>query len=186
MENPHLTQTNGHRGGGVRRMALRGTARFVGSLLLFLLINGWTSLPVISAENPKGAATVRQEIEEANAKLVEAYNRHDAAAVAALYTDDAKVLPPNNRMVSGKAAIQAFWKGAMEMGVRSVALKAVEVRSDGDLAYEVGSVTLNIKPPGGEARTQTDKYVIVWKRQADGSWKLAVDIWNSNPSTSAK
>ncbi|MFQ5962049.1 MAG: YybH family protein, partial [Candidatus Methylomirabilales bacterium] len=49
-----------------------------------------------------------------------------------------------------------------------------------DLAYEMGAYTLTIQPEGGQAQTDTGKYVVVWTRQADGSWKLAVDIWNSN------
>ena len=66
------------------------------------------------------------------------------------------------------------------MGVREVDLRTQDVESSGDLAYEIGSATLKIQPEGGSPTTDTVKYVVVWKRRAEGSWQLAVDIWNSN------
>ncbi len=123
---------------------------------------------------------VQQAIEETNTQFCEAVNRGDAAAVAALYAEDAKLLPPNTEMVSGRQAIQAFWEGALEMGVWDINLESVGVGYDGNLAYEIGAYTLNIQPEGGQAMTDTGKYVLVRKRQADGTWKMTADIWNSS------
>ncbi len=66
------------------------------------------------------------------------------------------------------------------MGVRELTLETVDVEYLGDVAYEVGAYTLKIEPEGGQAATDKGKYVVVWKRQADGRWKLQVDIWNTN------
>ena len=123
---------------------------------------------------------VQQAIEDTDARFVEAYNRGDVASVAALYTDDAVLLPPNSETLRGRQAIQEFWNGAWQMGVREVMLQTVSVEDSGHLAYEIGAYTLKIQPEGGEATTDKGKYVVIWKRQADGSWKLAVDIWNTN------
>lgn len=123
---------------------------------------------------------VRKAIEETNKQFVEAFDRRDAAAVAALYTEDAKLLPPNSGMVSGKQAIQAFWQRAMNMGIGNITLETMDIGYEGDLAYEIGAYTLNIQPEGGQATTDAGKYVVVRKRQSDGSWKWTVDIWNSN------
>jgi uncharacterized protein (TIGR02246 family) len=127
-----------------------------------------------------GAETVRQEIEQRNREFVAAFNRGDAAGVAAAYVTDARVLPPGGVMVSGRQAIQQFWQGVMGMGVREVDLRTQEVESSGDLAYEIGAATLKIQPEGGSPTTDTVKYVVAWKRQAGGAWQMAVDIWNSN------
>jgi uncharacterized protein (TIGR02246 family) len=105
-------------------------------------------------------------------------NRGDAASVAALYTDDATLMPPNSEMVQGKQGVQDFWSGAIQMGTKDVALTTVEVGGSGDTAYEIGKYTLKIQPAGQEATTGSGKYLVVWKRQADGTWKLHVDIWN--------
>ena len=123
---------------------------------------------------------IEQVIEDNTKKYVEAFNRGDAAATADFYTEDAKLLPPDMEMVSGKQAIQAFWESAREMGVRSLNLETVEVGFDGDLAYERGVSTANIQPEGAQARTVRGKYLTALKRQTVGSWKVAVDIWNSD------
>jgi uncharacterized protein (TIGR02246 family) len=123
---------------------------------------------------------VEQVIRDGTKRYVEAFNRGDAAAVAEFYTEDAKVLPNNMEMVSGKQAIQQLWKTAMEMGVKKMNLETAEVGYDGNLAYERGVSIVNIEPKGEQARTEKGKYLIVLKRQADGSWKVAVDIWNND------
>src|SRR4029077_12756858 len=53
----------------------------------------------------------KAEIEAANAKWVEFFNKGDFAGIASLYADDAVALPPGSPMVKGKAAIGAMWKG---------------------------------------------------------------------------
>jgi ketosteroid isomerase-like protein len=68
---------------------------------------------------------VEQVIRDGTKRYVEAFNRGDAATVADFYTEDAKVLPNNMEMVSGKQAIQQLWKTAMEMGVRKMNLETL-------------------------------------------------------------
>ena len=119
---------------------------------------------------------VRNAIAAANEEFVAAFERRDAAGIAALYGEDAQVLPPNNESVSGKQAIETFWQGVMSMGIKSAKLETVDLDDGGDLAFEVGKYTLQ-----GEGRQEVDtgKYVVVWKQEA-GQWKLHRDIWNSS------
>ncbi len=56
----------------------------------------------------------------------------------------------------------------------------VDVGGSGDTAYEIGKYSLTIQAEGQAAMADSGKYVVVWKRQADGTWKLHVDIWNSS------
>src|SRR3990170_5814200 len=125
------------------------------------------------------AAAVRQEIEQRNREVMAAFNRGDAAAAAALYAEDAKVLPAGGPMVNGRQAIRQFLEGARAMGMQEIAMHTQEVESHGDLALEIGTYRVKVQPPGGAATTDDGKYVVVWKRQASGPWQLAVDIWNS-------
>src|SRR2546421_6819546 len=124
-------------------------------------------------ENVEGAIT------SANQKFMDAFKRGDAAAVAALYTNDATLLPPDNQMMSGREAIHSFWQGAMKMGIKEAKLETVGVEAQGNLAYEIGRFALTIEPGGGGGTTLTGKYVVVWKERG-GSWRLHVDIWNTN------
>lgn len=127
-----------------------------------------------------GAGEARAAIEAANAKFSEAFARGDFKALAAMYTSDAIAFPPGGEMVKGNEAIGEFWKTTQNSGVKSAALTTVDVGRSGDLAHEVGTVSLTIRPEGKEPSTAAAKYVVVWKRE-NGVWKLHRDIWNDLP-----
>ena len=131
------------------------------------------SLPGALAVGPRDPRTA---IEAANAEFGAAYRRGDARAVAAMYTEGGQLYPPNQRVVAGRAAIEEFWKAAMDSEVKGVELKTAEVESLGDWAVEAGTYTLY-----GKDGTALDrgKYLVIWKR-AGGRWKLHRDCWNSN------
>jgi uncharacterized protein (TIGR02246 family) len=103
-----------------------------------------------------------------------AFNKGDAAAVAAMYTVDAYVLPAGAPMVKG-ADIQAFWSKAMQQ-LGDVKCTAIDVKPLGrNAAREIGTCTFKTK-----AATPQDgalKYAVVWQRE-NGQWKLLTDIWN--------
>ncbi len=123
---------------------------------------------------------VRSRIEETNAQFTSAVNRGDTSAVAALYTEDATILPPNAQPVHGRTGAKALFDAMIaQMGLPKLTLATQQVTELGDTAYEVGSYTMKLQPPTG-AMTDSGKYVVIWKRQRSGDWKLHVDIWNSN------
>ena len=120
----------------------------------------------------------RAEVDEANRRFMEAMERGDAASVAALYAEDAVVLPPDAPMVSGRSAIEEFWRGMMGAGARGVNLETLRLAGSGDVLHEVGRATITIQPEGGETDTLVVKYVVVWERDPAGGLALAVDMWN--------
>lgn len=123
---------------------------------------------------------IREAIRNTNQKFSEAFMRGDAAGVAALYTSDARLLPPNQPMTSGREAVQSFWQSAMRSGIKEATLETIDVESSGgDLATEIGRFTLAIEMPGGERVAQTGKYIVLWKHDG-GGWKLHADIWNAD------
>ena len=148
-------------------------------LLVFALL-----LVLFSCAEPEreelDLAQVRETIEAANLKFGEAVRQGDAAALAAWYTDDAVILPPNSDMIQGRQGIEEFWGMVIQMGVTDGILTTMDVMGSGDLVYEIGKYTLTIQPEGQEPVEDMGKYVVVWKLQADGSWKLHVDIWNTS------
>jgi uncharacterized protein (TIGR02246 family) len=128
---------------------------------------------------------VRSRIEEVNAQFGAAVSRGDTAAVTALYTDDAVMLPPNAEIVRGKQAIKGLFDGMMQqMGIPQLTLETNEVEEIGDTANEIGQYTLKFQPAGGESVADIGKYVVIWKREGD-DWKLHVDIWNTNSPLAA-
>jgi uncharacterized protein (TIGR02246 family) len=136
------------------------------------------------AQVPRGveADEVRKAVEAANAEWTAAFNRGDAVAVAALYTEGAILMPPDIEMVRGRQGIQEFWQARIQRGLKDAVLTTVEVQADGNTAYEIGRVSLTFYAKDQAPKPISGKYVVVWKRQADGRWKLHVDIWNSAPA----
>jgi len=121
-----------------------------------------------------------QEIGDVTKRYAEAFNRGDVAAAVEFYTEDATFLHPNAEIITGKQAIKEFFETGRAFGLSRINFEGLEAGYDGNLAYERGIVIMDIKPEGGQALTDTGKYLVVMKRQADGPWKVAVDIWNSD------
>ena len=122
------------------------------------------------------SSEVRDAITAANEDFMAAFNRGDAAGIAALYTVNGQVLPPNGDFVTGKEAVQAVWQAIMDMGIKEAKLETVEVEDHGDTAIEVSKYTLK----GDEGQVlDTGKYIVIWKQQ-NGDWKLHRDIFNSS------
>ena len=119
---------------------------------------------------------VREAIEEANEVFMAAFNAHDGAALAELYTEDAQLMPPNSDFIVGKDAIAAFWPAIFGAGIDSALLEIREVDALGNTAVEVSYYTLYLAD--GQVADQ-GKYMIVWKR-VSGKWFIHRDIFNSS------
>ena len=104
----------------------------------------------------------------------------DAAALASLYADHGRFLPPGMEPCEGRAEIQAAMQRLLDMGASSLDIEPLDVREGGELTIEYGRYVLGIEPEGAEAMTEIGKYVIVHEPQSDGSTKIAFDIFNAN------
>jgi uncharacterized protein (TIGR02246 family) len=116
-------------------------------------------------------------IQKLNDAWTAAFNSSDSATIAAMYAEDAYVLPPGADIVKGRAAIEAFWKQAVQQ-LGDAKLTTIDVLPLGRAAArEIGVVTLKTKtqPP----QEIIGKYVVVW-RKIGRDWKLSTDIWNMN------
>ena len=134
-------------------------------------------------EPPTDPAEVRQAIEAVNAQFAEAFNRGDAAAFAAFYTPDGIMMPPNAEPSAGRQAIEESFAADFSTNPPSLKLTTADVEVHGDTAIESGNYSISFTPPGQEEAIEDHgKYLVVWKKQSDGSWKLHRDIWNSNLS----
>jgi uncharacterized protein (TIGR02246 family) len=102
----------------------------------------------------------------------------DMAALAATYTTDGVLMPPNHEAVEGRAGIQAFMESFPHF--TEIDLQPIEVNGEGDLAYVRGTYTVTMAPEGGQPINDTGKYMEIRQKQADGSWLIARDEWNSD------
>lgn len=104
----------------------------------------------------------------------------DAEALASLYSEDGRFLPPNMEPCQGPSEIRAAMQGLLDMGARSLDVEPAEVREAGDLTIEYGTYALGIEPEGGVPITDVGKYIVVHEAQGDGTTKIVFDIFNSN------
>ena len=121
---------------------------------------------------------VTQGTSATNRQFEEAIARGDAAACATVYTEDAKILPPDSPVLTGKQAAQRLWQSFIDMGVKSVSLQTLDLEDMGDQAIERGAVTVDIQGEGGQTTQALGKFIVLWKRQADGAWKWHWDCFN--------
>ena len=134
------------------------------------------SKPQHSAE-PDTRATDEAAIRALDTQFVKDAAAKDADKIAALYTDDAVIFATGVPAVVGKdnirKAIEQMLAGPSRQFVFSNV--TVDVARSGDLAEDRGSGQVTILDKDGKPVTETSEYVLVWKKQADGSWKIAAD-----------
>jgi uncharacterized protein (TIGR02246 family) len=116
------------------------------------------------------------EITAVNQQFEAAARSQDLDGLAALYTADAMVLPPDGPIVKGRQDIKQMWgMVAQQLGLKEVRLRTVSFEREGSLGHEVGEATLAVA-----TGTLVVKYIVVWKK-TDGQWRIHRDIWNSAP-----
>ena len=124
------------------------------------------------------------EIKKVNQKYLEFYNSGNYEGVASLHTEDAVVMPPNVPARIGKDQIMSAIKEEVDMGFSDLKFIENDIKIFGNLAYDEGSYSLNVKSEKGEViDNDSGKYLVVWEKQNDGSWLMKKDIWNSDLPT---
>jgi uncharacterized protein (TIGR02246 family) len=112
---------------------------------------------------------------------IEAENAGDVNAKLALFTDDAVLMPPNETIVSGKEAIRSWQQATYDQVALQVTDSIEELKFCGDWGFARGSYSANVSLKAGGVLPQEDgKFLVIIKRQPDGIWKIACDMWSSN------
>ena len=135
---------------------------------------------------PDTRAADEATIRKADNDWAKAAESKQVDAWVAYYSDDAVVLPPNEKMATGSDAIRKSIGALFALPGMSIkwAPTKVEAARSGDIGYTWGTYELTVNDPRGKPVTDHGKYVEIWKKQSDGSWKCAVDTFNSDlPAT---
>ena len=124
----------------------------------------------------------KAELGQMNRDFAAALNAKDAKAAAALYAEDAVLIPPGEPLVRGREAIEEYWRGAIESGgVRDVSVETMDALSSGSLGYEAGSFALTSNGADGSAVIERGRYIELLRREPDGRWLSTHGIWNASP-----
>jgi uncharacterized protein (TIGR02246 family) len=143
----------------------------IGLLLISLTAEGQTGKSLSEADLKK--------IDDLSQAAMKAALARDFATWAALFLDDAVLNPPNEPAVKGRAAIRAWLEKFPPITEFKLNHEKVEGRED--LAYVLGTYTMTITPPGAPAPVKdSGKFVTVVRKQRDGRWLGAVDMFSSD------
>lgn len=141
---------------------------------------GFAVLTACQPAPPAGLSDAdKAAIDSAGRVFVRHALANDFAALARdYYSDDAMVLPPNASAVTGHGAIEAMFKTFPP--ITAFELRTEEVEGIADLAYVRGRYTMTMSPPGAPAIADSGKYLEIWRKQSDGSWKSVRDMFSSD------
>lgn len=142
-------------------------------LLLLLAAGGAGVLPAQSSP----AADDRAAIAAASRAFSAAYVANDSTALGRVYTDSAVLLPPG-REIRGRAAVQRYFQWAPRYRQLAHAMTSAELRIRGDVAVDIGTWTSTAKRGDAEPTTASERYLVVWVREADGQWRIDYDMWH--------
>jgi ketosteroid isomerase-like protein len=134
--------------------------------ILFVL----TALPTF------GQGKTVPRLNELAVAFAAAFNQKDAPGIAAFYTDDAVLMPPNLPAVKGRTSIENYYRTGFAQSSGTLQLKPTESSVSGTLAFESGVSSMTA---GNPPKTATGKYVVVYKRIGN-DWKIAYDIFNND------
>jgi len=127
-----------------------------------------------SSRNSKSKQKVndaRRAVDEMRSKFIEAYNKQDAVAVAGFYAADATYIGTAGDVVQGRDKLLVGLKGELP-AFRDFTTTTAEFGSSGDLAYERGTYSARLEIPNRSPETIAGKYLIIYRRQPDGTWKI--------------
>ena len=145
--------------------------------------------PEVSGDRPAGPSTpFLTDVEAESARLLQtdqAFSRRceekgPAVAFYEFLAPDGTSLPPGELPVKGREAIRVHWS-ARPQGVLRWKPAEAQVARSGELGYTWGTYEFSTNGLEGRPQMSYGKYVTIWKKQADGSWKVVLDAGNSSP-----
>ena len=151
-------------------------------VLCVILFSGCAQQPAPAPAPVDTRAADESAIRAAATDWAKATEANDVEKFLSFYADNATVYPPGAPAASGADARRQFWTAAFALPDihAKIATTSVEVAKSSDIAYELGTFDESFKDPKGKPVHIIGKYLVVWKKQANGQWKAFADIFNAN------
>ena len=167
------------------KCGLDGTMKIKFVLAGYVTLLSFTFVCSVLPADTKSA--IEQALRDLDAQWSAAAGSKDLEKTISFYSGDAIVLPTNAPAATTKDAIRNTWRDLLASPGLAISWKTtkVEVSKSSDIAYTTGTYELAMNDASGKPINDRGKYVEVWKKQAEGKWKVAVDIWNSDLPLSA-
>jgi uncharacterized protein (TIGR02246 family) len=139
------------------------------------------------AQKEAEAEATRAAVNAAGDAWAAAFKAGDLETIAASYTADAVAMPPDAPTETGREAVAATFEEMFAAGsTADSSLTTDEIGVGDDWAFRRGHFTLVIQPEEGDPATSTGKFIEVWRKGADGTWRISRDIWNMDAAASGE
>lgn len=127
-------------------------------------------------------ADVRGYIERMAQASEDAMLKGEVDELMEFYEENATSLPPNSQPVVGRSLIRSYMDSVSAYGItiKEASFDPLTIDVEGNLAYEVGRFGMTMNVPGVGLVRDEGKYMAIWRRQSDDTWKVHTDIWNTN------
>ena len=160
------------------------------NMIIFLSTMMMYCITMASCQSPESNQLSSEDliaIENAIESYAQAGKANDWAMWSDLFAEEATLMPPNQPSVQGRTAIKG-WAESRGATYSDMTLSPLEIDGEGGVAVSRGSYSSTFQSEGASAEvTNNGKWIFVWKKQSDGSWKLWWATWNSNgPPRAAK
>jgi len=142
----------------------------------FAAIAGVTTMVVVGLVH--GQSKTDPALDKLASEFAATFNAKDAVKLASFYADDAVVMSPGEPMITGRASIEARYRGEFKQGLTNLQLRPIESALSGTHAFEVGTSSVALDSPSGLLST-SGKYAVIYKRVGK-NWKIAYDIYTSD------
>jgi ketosteroid isomerase-like protein len=119
-------------------------------------------------------------VRAADAAWLKVYSAKDLSKSVAFFDEQGSMLAPNAPIATGKATIAKLISSDFAFGDLIWHLDKAGVSQSGDLGYTSGTYKFSFKDPSGKPVIDNGKYLTLWKKQTDGSWKVLFDVFNTD------
>lgn len=156
------------------------------SLLPALAVTLFVAVVFFSNAHSSASAAAKADadtLRQLEADFMKAAADRGAQGYMSYYAEDAAELPNGEAMLQGKENI-AKTMGFLDQKDNHLTWTPVhaDMAASGDLGYTYGTYEFRSKDKDGKPTVEYGKYASIWKKQKDGSWKVAMDMGNSSPS----
>ena len=121
----------------------------------------------------KNTSTLPVNVDSLTATFLAGWNNKDSAAIMKTIADKAIVM--NDSLIhNGHSAIANNWVSGGVKVLSNIKTSTVIKDSDNNIAYDGGTYSLDLTPPGGPVLKEKGNYNLVWTKQQNGEWKLTL------------
>ena len=149
--------------------------------LVLAVAAGCAAPPAAPADTSADVAAINEMMD----REIAAFAAGDVETIKAMFAADAILMPPGEPAITGLGGLEAWMKGFHEQFTVSAEFTSSDVIVSGNLAVYRYAAELTLTPKaGGDPVSDTSKGLVVLRRQTDGSWKIAQEVWNADEPAS--